>query len=157
MEYEIREIEMSELVETMELVKRVFDEFEAPYYSQEGIETFYRFIDLKNMKKVLKENYKMYVAKMQNRIIGMIAFRDNSHIALLFVDKEYHKKGIARNLFEKAEKNCIQNNKNLEKITVNSSPYGVGFYEKVGFIKTAEEQVVEGLRFTPMSRVVYFL
>ena len=154
MEYEIREIEMIELVKTLELVKRVFDEFEAPYYSQEGIETFYRFIDLENIKKCLKENYKMYVAKMNHKIIGMIAFRDNSHIALLFVDKEYHKNGIARNLFEKAEKYCIENNKNFEKITVNSSPYAVGFYEKVGFVKTSEEQVVDGLRFTPMSRVV---
>ena len=155
MKYEIKEIEMIELVETLELVKRVFDEFEAPFYSQEGIENFYKFIDFDNMKKVLKENYKMYVAKKENKIIGMIAFRDNSHIALLFIDKKYHKNGIARKLFEKAKEYCIENNKNLEKITVNSSPYAVGFYEKVGFIKTSEEQVVDGIRFTPMSRVVY--
>ena len=44
MEYEIKEIEMIELVKTLELVKRVFDEFEAPYYLQEGIENFYKFI-----------------------------------------------------------------------------------------------------------------
>lgn len=155
MDWNIETIKIDELKETLELVKRVFDEFEAPYYSQEGIENFYKFIDFDNMKKVLNENYKMYVAKKENEIIGMIAFRDNSHIALLFVDKEYHKKGIARKLFEKVKKYCIENNKNLEIITVNSSPYGVGFYEKVGFIKTSEEQIVDGIRFTPMSRVVY--
>lgn len=151
MDWVIDTIKIDELKETLELVKMVFDEFEAPYYSQEGIETFYRFIDLENIKKCLKENYKMYVAKKENKIIGMIAFRDNSHIALLFVDKEFHKKGIARKLFEKAKKYCIENNKNIEHITVNSSPYAVGFYEKIGFVKIAEEQVVDGLRFTPMK------
>ena len=44
MNYEIRNLKIEELQETLNLVKRVFDEFEAPYYSQEGVESFYKFI-----------------------------------------------------------------------------------------------------------------
>lgn len=36
-------------------------------------------------------------------------------------------------------------------MTVNSSPYAVGAYEKPGFFDTDIEQVMNGLRFTPME------
>ena len=40
MNYEIKNLKIEELQETLNLVKRVFDEFEAPYYSQEGVEYY---------------------------------------------------------------------------------------------------------------------
>ena len=36
-------------------------------------------------------------------------------------------------------------------MTVNSSPYAVPIYHKLGFKDTGSEQVVNGLRFTPME------
>ena len=36
-------------------------------------------------------------------------------------------------------------------ITLNSSPYGLLFYQSLGFHKTDEEQTVNGIRFTPMK------
>lgn len=41
-----------------------------------------------------------------------------------------------------------------EIMTVNSSPYAVPVYEKLGFHATGSEQTVNGLRFTPMERVM---
>ena len=38
MDYVLEEMKLNELRKTMELVKRVFDEFEAPYYTKEGVE-----------------------------------------------------------------------------------------------------------------------
>jgi len=38
-----------------------------------------------------------------------------------------------------------------EKITVNSSPYAVKIYEKLGFVPDGNEQMVDGIRFTPMT------
>jgi len=37
-------------------------------------------------------------------------------------------------------------------MTVNSSPYAVPIYHKLGFKDTGSEQVVNGLRFTPMEQ-----
>ena len=37
-----------------------------------------------------------------------------------------------------------------QNITVNSSLYAVGIYEKLGFIKTAEAQTDSGIQFVPM-------
>jgi len=38
-----------------------------------------------------------------------------------------------------------------EKITLNSSPFGVVFYKAIGFVPTDEEKTVNGIRFTPMT------
>ena len=155
MQYTFEKMKIEELEETLSLVKRVFDEFEATYYCQEGIENFYKFASYNNLKELLKRNMQIIVAKNKNKIIGMIAFRDNSHIAMLFVDKNYHKQGIASNLVKMAKFQCRENNMELQTITVNSSPYAVGFYHKLGFVDTNSEQLVDGIRFTPMKLDVY--
>ena len=36
-------------------------------------------------------------------------------------------------------------------ITLNSSPYGLPFYKALGFVPTDNEQIVNGIRFTPMK------
>ena len=38
-------------------------------------------------------------------------------------------------------------------MTVNSSRYAVGFYEKLGFIPLDKEQIANGIKFTPMKHV----
>lgn len=78
---------------------------------------------------------------------GIIATRNNgNHIALFFVNSKYHRQGIGRKLFE-----VVVQNSTGEKITVNSSPYAVKVYKKLGFVPDSEEQIVDGIRFTPMT------
>ena len=36
-------------------------------------------------------------------------------------------------------------------ITVNSSPYAVPVYHKLGFVDTDVEQISDGMRYTPMK------
>ena len=38
-------------------------------------------------------------------------------------------------------------------ITVNSSPYAVPVYRKLGFVETDTEQLADGMRYTPMKFV----
>jgi hypothetical protein len=45
---------------------------------------------------------------------------------------------------------CLLVNYKGNIITVNSSPYGLGFYKKLGFVPTEEEKTINGIRFTPM-------
>jgi len=82
------------------------------------------------------------------KLVGVIATRSaGTHIALFFVRGEYQKKGIGKSLFQMALKECSS-----QKMTVNSSPYAVPIYHKLGFNETDKEQEVNGLRFTPMER-----
>ena len=151
----LKEMKINELEETMKLVKRVFDEFEAPYYTIEGIENFYKFANYDNIKKQLNKNMKIFIMKDDNKIVGMIAVKDYSHIALLFVDKKYHRKKIATKLLEEAKFYCRKNNKNIKEITVNSSICGIKFYHAKGFKDTDALQKIDGIIFTPMKLDIY--
>ena len=147
-----RQIEKDELQETLDLVRIVFDEFEAPYYSKKGVESFYKFISMDNiLEQYINGSLYFYGCFVNNIIVGMIAVRDFVHISLLFVDKHYHRQGIARTLFNDIMKICKEKNSSLQAVTVNSSPYAVGFYHKLGFVGVSSEQVVDGIKFTPMK------
>ena len=147
-----KKIEKEELQNTLNLVRIVFDEFEAPYYSEEGITSFYKFIDINNMSEQYSNgSLYFYGCFVNNIIVGMIAVKDFVHISLLFVDKQYHKQGIARTLFDDVMKICKEKNSSLKTVTVNSSPYAIRFYHKLGFTDISSERTVDGIRFTPME------
>ena len=149
---EYREIKQEELPETLDLVRKVFDEFEAPYYSEEGIASFYKFIDINNMSEQYSNgSLYFYGCFVNDIIVGMIAVKDFIHISLLFVDKQYHRQGIARSLFDHIIQICKEKNPSLKMITVNSSPYAVDVYHKLGFSNVSSEQVIDGIKFTPME------
>jgi GNAT superfamily N-acetyltransferase len=139
---QIRKISENEKTEALNLVLEVFMQYEAPVYSEEGVRTFTSFIS--NRENI--DSLEMYVAVNKNKIAGVIATRNNgNHVALFFVDGKWHRQGIGRRLFEK-----VLENSTADSITVNASPYAVDVYHKLGFINTGEEQVVDGMRFTPM-------
>lgn len=143
MEYNIRKLESFETESALDLVNKVFMEYEAPDYSEEGIEEFNKSMrDEEYLSKLC-----MYGAFADERLIGVIATRsEGTHIALFFVDSDFQGKGVGRSLFQTVVADC-----NSNRITVNSSPYAVPIYKKLGFTETDTEQAVNGLRFTPME------
>ena len=143
MEYKIRKLEGIETKTALNLVYKVFMEYEAPDYSEEGVEEFYKSIHDKGYLSKLC----LYGAFALEKLIGVIATRnEGTHIALFFVDGTYQGKGIGRKLFQTVVSECKSN-----RLTVNSSPYAIPIYHKLGFTDTDAEQVVNGLRFTPME------
>ena len=43
---------------------------------------------------------------------------------------------------------------NVNKIKLNSSPYAISFYKKIGFIATDKEKIKNGIRYTPMELII---
>lgn len=138
----IIELNSTQREEALRLAWKVFMEFEAPEYSQEGIEEFRHFVT--NIAP--KADMRFWGAYVNGKLAGMIAIRQPQHISLFFVDTKHQHKGIGRKLFETLEKEFSQGT-----ITVNSSPYAVHIYHKLGFKDTNSEQTVNGIRFTPME------
>ncbi len=139
----VRELEQEEIEKALCLVWRVFQEYEAPDYTEEGVEEFY--------KSLRDENYLsklcLYGAFSCEELVGVIATRnEGTHIALFFVDGKYHRQGIGKQLFQ-----AVRAKRPHNKMTVNSSPYAASIYHKLGFHDTDKEQSVNGLRFTPME------
>lgn len=147
----IRKMTKNELKTSLKLVKTVFMEFEAPDYSEEGIQTFLNFIELDAIQKMLDEGIlKCWVCIKDKKIVGVLASKNISHICMLFVDKAYHKRGIAKQLFDEFSQD-VKRNSAKRLLTVNSSPYAVGFYHKMGFKNTDNELEKDGIRFVPMQ------
>lgn len=150
----IDNIDIEKLEEALSLVWKVFSEFEAPDYNQEGIQNFKEFIDYSSIhQKLLNKEFKMFTCSHQGKIIGVLGVRNSCHISMLFVDSSYHRKGIARSMVEKMIEWCKENENHTE-ITVNSSPYAVEIYHRLGFCDTDKEQVMNGIRYTPMKRLI---
>ena len=140
----------------MKLAWETFLIFEAEEYSQEGVESFRDFISdqwLKNM--FLKGDYQMFVALEKEKIVGFITVRNRCHISLLFVDKEYHRKGIGRTLIQKMGEYLITE-VGVDYMTVDSAPYALGFYHKLGFWDLAPMQEKQGIIYTSMKKNLKF-
>jgi GNAT superfamily N-acetyltransferase len=139
--------------EIYDLIKRVYDEFVAPDYTNEGNQFFYDFI----RPEMMLERYSnkidtIFTAKTNSQIIGVITLRNPDHISLLFVDKEFHGMGIARKLFNSVEEILIKDN--VREITVHASPYSLKIYERLGFEAESGMQEVNGIKYIPMKKKV---
>ena len=148
---EILKLKNEEIRKALELVWTVFLEFEAPDFSNQGIEEFRHFISYPSIiEQLAKKELFMWGCIADKELTGVIATKGMNHISMLFVKKEYHRRGIARSLFHTVEEKC-KSAGNISEITVNSSPYAIEVYHRLGFVDTGKEQIVNGIRFTPMS------
>lgn len=149
-EYEIRPLCRKEWADAMQLAWDTFLIYEAPEYSPEGVRNFHDFVRDPMLKKMfLKGQYQTLGAFIGKTLIGILGVRNRSHISLLFVDQEYHHQGIASALL-KTMFHYARTEMGLTEMTVNASPYAVGFYHRIGFMNLSEEVTTDGIRYTPM-------
>lgn len=146
----IKELHKEDIKKALTLVWSVFEEFEVPDYSEQGVKCFQEFINYESIiEKFTRGEIVLWGNFMNNDLVGVIAIRDKNHICMLFVSKDFHRQGIARNLFETILAACCKDD-DIDSITVNSSPYAVEIYQRLGFVSTDVEQTLNGIRFTPM-------
>lgn len=151
MDTHIRPLQTADMVSASELAQRVFDAFEASDYPPQGRETFRRFTAPEAMTARLGNGEMLaWGAFHADRLVGVLATRGAAHISLLFVEADFHRQGIARALFDRLLQHC-RNEGSIHRITVNSAPYSVGIYPRLGFSATATECLQDGIRFTPME------
>ena len=147
----IRVLPQRFLPDALALCEEVFMEFEAPDYPPEGTANFLAFLELRQMERMVSTGLlRFFGAFREKGLVGAAALRDNSHICLLFVKKEYHRQGIGSALLfamEEQSRSC-----GIRTITVNASPYGLPFYLARGYQCKSGEQCADGIRFIPMER-----
>ena len=134
------------------LVLSSFDEFIGPELTDEGNAEFRRFVAPEALEARTAEDHFVRVATVDGVLAGMIEIRQNNHVALLFVDKAHQQHGIGKGLLHAALADARAADPDLERVTVNSSRYGVPAYEKLGFRQTGPERSVNGIAFIPMAR-----
>jgi len=145
-----RLMKTGEEAEVCNLAVRVFGEFIAPCYAEDYVQKFLNYVNPNILRLRSRWSCFVLLATTQNRVVGMIEVRDESHISLLFVDKRFQRRGIGRELMRRGLSICQRRNPELSKVTVNSSPYAVRIYERLGFSREGLEQVKDGAQFAPM-------
>ena len=141
--FTVRPLAENEVPAALALAWRVFSEYESPIYSAEGTEEFRKTLH----DEAYLAGLAYYGAFDGEKLIGEIAIRPaRMHICFFFVDGGYHRLGVGTRMFRRLQCDFLTGT-----ITLNSSPYGLPFYHKLGFTDTGEEQTVNGIRFTPMQ------
>jgi ribosomal protein S18 acetylase RimI-like enzyme len=100
----------------------------------------------------LAKGYVYHVAEVDGELAGFIAIRERSHVYSLYVDKRFHRRGIARRLWDAAREAALGPD-HPGAFTVNSSNHAMPFYASLGFVPTAPTQV-SIVRYNPMRLVL---
>ena len=154
MNVEVSELSINEIPSYARLIRAVYDEIVAIDYSDEGNQTFYNFISEDAILQRLKNGNLMVCAKINGEIVGAHEIRDINHIALFFVKIQYQEKGIGKELFKYSLKLIKKKYPEINNVTVNSSPFALKIYNRLGFIKTSDIKEKDGIKFYQMEYIM---
>jgi GNAT superfamily N-acetyltransferase len=138
------------------LILTLFDEFVAPGYSKKASKTFRRQTRRQSRCAELGEGESRLVAEtlvdgVRDELIGVIGVRDVSHVHWLWVRKDWHRNGVASILMANVIAEIREQRADVMKITLNSSPYAIPFYLRLGFQICGDEVDKKGIICTPMK------
>jgi len=147
----IRPATDSDLDAVSQLAIRVFKEFVAPFYAQEGRDEFHRYAQAEMILERHGREHRTLIAELEGHLIGMAHLRHSNHLAMLFIASGYQRSGVGRRLLDAAVDMALRHDSSTTRITVNSSPNAVEAYRRLGFCPTGPEQTERGIRFLPMA------
>jgi GNAT superfamily N-acetyltransferase len=96
-----------------------------------------------------RNGYQYFVALEADTLVGTAAIRPPSHLYYLFVDSQYQRRGIGRELWDHVS-DWIASSGNHVPITVKSSLNAIAVYERFGFAITGPPEENHGVRYQPM-------
>lgn len=146
---EIRPLVSADIPAVSALLRGLAKEYIVHESSPDGAASFLADNDEMGVRGFLARGHVYHVALVDGELAGFVAVRDRSHVFHLFVDKRWHRRGIARRLWETARDAAVAEG-GEGSFTVNSSNYAVPVYESFGFVRVAPTQCVKGLYFNPM-------
>lgn len=147
-----RMMQLGEEKQVSQLMVEIFREFVAHEYSQEGIKNCEQYVAPDSLLQRVQAEHFILVAILREKIIGALEISHHQEISLLFVDKHFHCRGIAKELFQRALMKIETEKPEVTRIKVNASRYAVPIYEKLGFGRTGAEKMLNGIIFIPMER-----
>ncbi len=148
----VRMLERGDVDAAMALCRAVFDEFEAPSHTQEGVEEFLDYINPAWIGAALAAGELILWGCFAggDELAGVLCARPPRHISLLYVKGEYHRRGVARALVDEALA-YLRGLGKTDHVTINPTAYAVEACRRLGFYDTGPEELLNGMRFVPMQ------
>lgn len=148
-----RHLKRGEEPELSRMILASFREFVGHEFSADGVAEFESYVSLGRLSEP-RSRRKTLVATVDDQIVGVVRLGEGDgidHINLLFVDKRFHRQGIAREFMRRLLALALRRNPRVNRFTVNSTRYAVPVYERLGFERTSDECIVGGIISIPMA------
>ena len=141
----IRKARESDIIDVSHLVKGL-----SQYYLQDSTMRLPEWFNESLVNDAFSERfrsseYNNFVVELESKIVGYISVKSGFHIYHLFVLKEFHGKGIEKELWQHCVKELM-----IKTCTVRSSLFAVPIYKKLGFTIDGNIAFKDGLGFQPM-------
>ena len=114
-----------------------------------GLATLLSSMGEEETRERLLGEYRFFIAKQNEKVVGITAIKLPTHLYYLFVDSGKQRQGIGKRLFGHVVNWILA--RGGETITVNASINAIGAYRNFGFLPQGEIQNVDGVRFQPMT------
>jgi GNAT superfamily N-acetyltransferase len=116
-----------------------------------GAEAFLQGIEPGAIRSTIQApNIRYYVGLVDQKLAGVVAMRDATHLYHLFVQPAFQGQGLGRALWQHARDAALAAG-HPSRFTVNSSPYAVPVYVRFGFAATGPRVDTRGIAFVPME------
>lgn len=152
LELSIHRAGLADLPEAAALVRKVVRECVSAWLERGAIDEYCDFATALALNSRYRAGHEFWIARWHGLAIGVLEVKPPSHVLMLFVHPEFQRAGVGRTLLACAFPGFPHSP--AQTITVNSVPQSVPAYERMGFIRSGQEQNVKGIRFVPMEMAV---
>lgn len=131
-----RKLEPTDTLAAAQLVRRGFEAYVAPEWEPHAAAEFIQVeIGAERMERLIVESaFTAGTFGGSGELLGLIIMPKPTWVALLFVDPDLFRLGIARELWERARRFVLTVTPPVEAVDLNASTFAIGFYLKVGFV-----------------------
>lgn len=136
---EIREFKDQDALEASDLIRKTLSEENSKFYPVSVIKFMVNEFTPRFLVELSKER-EFFVAIEKSKILGTITLIKD-YIGTVFVNPDYHGKGIGTKLMEAIEN--LAKERKIEELRLNSSINAVDFYEKLCYKKGEQSQSEE--------------
>lgn len=99
---------------------------------------------------MIAEGRRFHLALIGDRLVGVAAMRDDSHLFQFFVSTRHQGRGIAGRLWQRVVRDAVRR-AGTRRFTLNSSLVAVPVYLRLGFVLNGPmSKTAEGLVTMPM-------
>ena len=121
-----------------------------PEFAPEARALFLTKNNAHSIRELVQKGFRYHVAMVNDRLVGFVGTRDNSHLYHMFVANEFQRRGLGRRLWHIARAECLAAG-NQGAFTVNSSNNAIAVYERFGFVRSGPVKDLGGVLYNPMS------
>ncbi len=149
-EVEIKKLRRQDYDRALDIARRSFMAHVGAGLTEEGQQSFLRYAEKRAFLLRQAAGHESYGAFQGGEMVGMMEIRRRSHLSMLFVEPELVGRGVGGALLRHCIRLCSP--KLLPRaLTLNASPYAMGFYRHLGFSETGPANCEGGLTSTPMQ------